>query len=119
MLTYLTYPSRLAPLRADFRFRPPARNRPASHDSSLSKRVLIIHTPSIPQELLSDFIRTFRSKTTRFYYHTDEDNLEKLVAVLKVCPTSPAHRSAQGVCLRCVCSTPFAPSFIMRCFNSP
>ena len=53
------------------------------------------HPPPRPsllptQGLLSDFIRAFRSKTTRFYYHTDEHTLEHLVAVLKVCPTSPA-----------------------------
>jgi hypothetical protein len=43
------------------------------HDFSLSRLKV----------LLSDFIRTFRSKTTRFYYHTDEHSVHDTVKALK------------------------------------
>jgi hypothetical protein len=38
----------------------------------------------VAQALLSDFILTFRTKTTRFYYHTDEHSVERVLAKLEV-----------------------------------
>ena len=38
------------------------------------------------QALLKDFIMTFRTKTTRFYYHTDLHAVERVVAALKAAP---------------------------------
>ena len=37
-----------------------------------------------PQVLLRDFILTFRKKTTRFYYHTDQQSIHAVIAELEV-----------------------------------
>jgi hypothetical protein len=36
------------------------------------------------QMLLRDFILTFRKKTTRFYYHTDQHSVHAVIAELEV-----------------------------------
>lgn len=47
---------------------------------SLQQYVLIC----VMQALLSNFITTFRSKTTKFYYHTDHHSMENIINKLKV-----------------------------------
>ncbi len=58
------------------------------------------------QGLLKDFILQFRTRTTRFYYHTDSYAVKRVVAALKANPPPPP--------------LPICPSlFHEGCFNPP
>jgi len=78
---------------------------------------------SVPRlkELLKDFILTFRSKTTRFYYHTDEHTLKHLVEELK----NRSMGAAEAERYMHVCNDDFAPrnatdrEMILRLLSDP
>ncbi len=71
---------------------------------NLNNQYLYLIQRSSRQPLLNNFITTFRSKTTKFYYHTDKHAIERVVAYLEVCTVQSKHQKLFWYTLMLCCT---------------